>query len=172
MSMLQQCASNANCNAHKYTLRKFGMSGQINCLEKCFKIFAFYKTYVTSSSHIVCGFFGANAGSFTLVRPIFKRSINTSFSWWTFLEKSRKKILNCDNILIFFGQIRKIAMAVSNIFDLIACIKQAFFYDYIIDLVLFPFTSFIIYISRIFLRFYLIALCGLNIRSSYMEKIL
>ena len=57
--------------------------------------------------------------------------------------------MNCDNIciLIFFGQIRKIAMAVSNIFDLIiACIKQAFFYDYIIDLVLFPFTSFIIYI--------------------------
>ena len=55
--------------------------------------------------------------------------------------------MNCDNMLIFFGQIRKIAMAVSNIFDLIiACIKQAFFYDYIIDLVLFPFTSFIIYI--------------------------
>ena len=50
-----------------YTLRKFGMSGQINYLEKCFKIFAFYKTYVTSSSHIVCGFFRANAGSFTLI---------------------------------------------------------------------------------------------------------
>ena len=78
-----------------YTLfRNSGMSGQINCLEKCFKFIGFYKTkktYVTSSSHIVCGFFGANAGSFALIWPIFKRSIDASFSWWTFLEKSRKK---------------------------------------------------------------------------------
>ena len=50
----------------------------------------FFFTYVTGSANEIRGFFRANAGSFTLIWPIFKRSIDASFSWWTFLQKEKK----------------------------------------------------------------------------------
>ena len=50
----------------------------------------FFFTYVTGSANKIRGFFRANAGSFTLIWPIFKRSIDASFSWWTFLQIEKK----------------------------------------------------------------------------------
>ena len=60
--------------------------------------------------------------------PSSKGALTLRFLGELFWKKVEKN-MNCDNILIFFGQIKKIAMAVSNILNLIACIKQAFFYD-------------------------------------------